>query len=168
VCPFARSLTGPAFEFKHSRCRRPVDRDVRAREPGAMSDPVFSLTRFPVHLGGGARIVRLPAHDGTTEWYQRYGEQHGADGDDGRLVSMYTFDDSWSTWEMHPHGEELVVCVAGTITLHQEIEGDTTTVTLAAGDAVVNPPGAWHTADVDAPCTAVFITSGRGTEIRPR
>jgi uncharacterized cupin superfamily protein len=133
-----------------------------------MTDPVFSLPRFPVHLGRDTRIARLPEFDGSPEWYQRYGEAHAADGDDGRLVSMFTFDAPWSTWEMHPNGEELVVCVAGTITLHQEIDGETTTVALAAGDAIVNPPGAWHTSDVEAPCTAVFITSGRGTAIRPR
>jgi mannose-6-phosphate isomerase-like protein (cupin superfamily) len=133
-----------------------------------MTDPVFDLIRFPVHLGGGARVVRLPEHDGTPEWYERYGEEHGADGDDGRLVSMHTFDGPWSTWEMHPHGEELVCCVSGSITLHQEIDGETTTVTLRPGEAIVNPPGAWHTADVDDTCTAFFVTSGRGTEVRAR
>lgn len=48
-----------------------------------MSDAVFDITRFPVHLG---------SMDGSTEWYMRYGQAHGADGDDGRLVSMFTFD----------------------------------------------------------------------------
>jgi mannose-6-phosphate isomerase-like protein (cupin superfamily) len=84
------------------------------------------------------------------------------------LVSYHTFDESWTTWEMHPHGEELVACVEGTMTLHQEIDGATTTVTLRSGEAIVNPPGAWHTADVEGRATALFITSGRGTQIRPR
>jgi mannose-6-phosphate isomerase-like protein (cupin superfamily) len=133
-----------------------------------MSDPTFPLDRYPVHLGRGGTVVRLPEMDGTPAWYERYGAAHGADGDDGRLVSMYTFTESWDTWEVHPNGEELVCCVAGSITLHQEVDGATRTVTLHAGDAVVNPPGAWHTADVDGPCTAFFVTSGRGTEVRPR
>jgi quercetin dioxygenase-like cupin family protein len=83
-------------------------------------------------------------------------------------VSMHTFDEPWSSWEMHPNGDELVLCVNGQMTLHQEIEGAVRTVTLRAGEAVINPPGAWHTADVDAPATAVFITAGTGTQVRAR
>ena len=56
----------------------------------------------------------------------------------------------------------------GRITLHQEIDAEDRTAVLQTGEAIVNPPGVWHTADVDAPCTALFITAGVGTEIRPR
>jgi mannose-6-phosphate isomerase-like protein (cupin superfamily) len=131
-------------------------------------DPTFDLATFPVHLGLGARVERLSRFDGTPEWYERYGAEHAADGDEGRLVTIHTFDSSWDSWEMHPRGEELVLCVEGSITLHQELDGVTTTVTLTAGRAVVNPPGAWHTADVGDRCTAVFVTAGAGTEIRGR
>jgi mannose-6-phosphate isomerase-like protein (cupin superfamily) len=71
-------------------------------------------------------------------------------------------------WEMHPRGEELVVCVAGTMVLHQEIDGEDRTVELGTGDAVINPAGVWHTADVTGPCTALFVTAGAGTEVRNR
>jgi quercetin dioxygenase-like cupin family protein len=81
---------------------------------------------------------------------------------------MHEFSTPWSTWEMHPEGAELVVCVTGVMTLHQEKDGKTQTVTLRAGEAVINPPGVWHTADVDAPCTAFFVTAGVGTQIRAR
>ena len=131
------------------------------------SDPVFSLNERPVHLGRGARVVPQEPFTGP-EWYDGYLQRHAADGDDGRLVSMYTFTEGWATWEMHPHGEELVVCLDGEMTLHQELDGVTTTVTLGQGDAVVNPPGAWHIADVSGTARALFITSGRGTEVRPR
>lgn len=33
---------------------------------------------------------------------------------------------------------------------------------------VITPPGTWHTADVDGPTTAIFLTTGAGTEHRPR
>jgi len=65
-------------------------------------------------------------------------------------------------------GAELVVCTAGSMTLHQEIDGQVRSVTLRAGEAVINPPGVWHTADVEAPCTCLFVTAGVGTEHRPR
>ena len=61
-----------------------------------------------------------------------------------------------------------MLCLAGRITLHQEIEGKVHTATLEPHQAIVNPPGVWHTADVSGPVTALFITAGLGTGIRPR
>ena len=81
---------------------------------------------------------------------------------------MHSFDESWTSWEMHPHGEELVVCTDGAITLHQQLGGEIRSVTLTPGRAVVNPPGVWHTADITGAATALFITAGLGTEVRPR
>ncbi len=128
----------------------------------------FDLSTHPVHLGLGATVMREPPFTGM-DWYAGYGERHAADGVEGRLVSMHTFAEPWSTWEMHPKGHELVVCVSGRIVLHQEsADGSVATVTLEPGHAVINPPGVWHTADVDAPATALFVTAGLGTEIRPR
>ena len=133
-----------------------------------MSDQPFDLSRFPVHLGLGATVETLSEFDDTPGWYERYGAAHADDGVEGRLVSMHTFTELWPTWEMHPKGAELVVCSAGTMTLHQEIDGETHTVTLAAGQAVINPPGVWHTADIEGAATAFFVTAGTGTEIRGR
>jgi mannose-6-phosphate isomerase-like protein (cupin superfamily) len=130
--------------------------------------PVFDLSRFPVHLGLGARVVRQPEHTGDYEWYAAYGARHGADGPEGRLVMIHSFAKSWDSWEVHPKGDELVVCLAGRITLHQEIDGKVRTVTLGPNEAIVNPPGVWHTADVDGEATALFVTAGEGTQNRPR
>ncbi|MGA9275797.1 cupin [Ilumatobacter sp.] len=137
-----------------------------------MSDVIeFSSGDF-VHLGLGATTIALPRHTGDVGWYEEYGQQHAGDGVEGRLVSLHTFSESWDTWEMHPKGSELVLCVAGTIELTQETpDGTTSTVTISAGQAVVNEPGVWHTADVPDvadPPTVVFITAGEGTEMRPR
>jgi uncharacterized cupin superfamily protein len=122
------------------------------------------------HLGPGGAATVQPPFTGM-DWYQAYGNRHDADGGEGRLVSMYSFDASWDSWEMHPAGAELVICTAGAMMLVQEQEdGQHQRTTLAAGDYAVNPPGTWHTADV-APgesATAVFITAGIGTEHRPR
>lgn len=131
-------------------------------------DPVFDLTRRPVHLGLGARVVPQPEFTGDMEWYMRYGERHGEDGPEGRLVALHRFTEPWPTWEVHPHGEELVVCLEGELTLHQEVGDEVRTVTLRADEAIVNPPGVWHTADIDGSATALFVTAGEGTENRPR
>ncbi len=136
-----------------------------------MSDIIdFGKNEF-VHLGLGATTVPLPVHTGEMDWYQEYGAAHGSDGNEGRLVSWHTFSAPWDTWEMHPHGTELVLCVRGLLTLHQEqLDGAVTTVTLTDGQAVINQPGVWHTADVanGASVTAMFITAGEDTQMRDR
>ena len=69
---------------------------------------------------------------------------------------------------MHPMGEELVVCVAGSIELLQEIDGQIRSAVLDHGEAIVNPPGVWHTADIDGEAAVLIITAGMGTKNRPR
>ena len=81
---------------------------------------------------------------------------------------MRSFTALWDAWDMHPKGEELVVCIEGSVTLHQEVDAKTRTVELGVGQAIINPPGVLHTADVTDKATALFITAGIGTEIRPR
>ena len=128
-----------------------------------------TLSRNPVHLGLGAKMAVEPAIERDMDWYIAYGERHADDGLEGRLVSMYTFTESWPTWEMHPNGDELVLCTSGTMTLHQEhADGSTDTVRLQPGEYAINPSGTWHTADIDGEATGVFITAGFGTEVRPR
>lgn len=127
----------------------------------------FRLEDFPLHLGPGGKVAVQPQFTGA-DWYEGYGLRHGGDGVDGRLVSMHSGSESWTSWEMHPAGEEVVICLAGEMTLHQELTTGVRTVVLRAGDAVVNPAGVWHTADAHGPHTALFITVGLGTEQRSR
>ncbi len=125
-----------------------------------------NLSTHPVHLGPGATAVAEPEFTGM-DWYAGYEARHAAD---GRLVSQYDFTESWGSWEVHPHGAELVICTAGAITLHQQWPGGCDVqVTLGPGDYAINPPGVWHTADVAPGVTAtcIFITPGEGTEHRP-
>jgi quercetin dioxygenase-like cupin family protein len=130
--------------------------------------PGTNIHTHPIHLGLGATAVAQPEFTGM-EWYDAYSERHVADGKEGRLVSMHTFDKSWDMWEVHPAGREVVLCTAGSIALHQERpDGSIRTVTLKPGEYVINEPGTWHTADVEREATAVFITAGLGTEHRPR
>lgn len=128
------------------------------------------LSTFPIHLGLGATAEVEPEFTGQMEWYGGYGQRHGGDGAEGRLVTMHGFTESWDVWEMHPVGAEVVLCVNGTITLVQDIDGSEVATTITAGEYAVNPPGVWHTADVaagDAP-QVLFITAGEGTDHRPR
>jgi len=125
------------------------------------------LSRHPVHLGLGASATSEPEMDGMA-WYDAYIERHASDGTEGRLVSLHHFEADWDNWEMHPAGDEVVVCIAGTITLIQEREGVQRETVLEAGDYAINPRGVWHTANVASAASALFITAGFGTLGRPR
>ena len=128
----------------------------------------LNLSENPVHLGLGATAQVQPPFTGM-DWYADYAQRTSADGAEGRLVSMYSFAESWDSWEMHPKGHEVVVCTSGTITLTQEYpDGRSGQVTLTAGEYAINDPGVWHTADVESEATALFITAGEGTQHRPR
>ncbi len=131
--------------------------------------PAENLMRTPIHLGLGATALVQPEMTDMS-WYDAYGARYDdVDGREGRLVSLYTFNEPWSSWEMHPQGHEVVVCTAGEITLIQEYpDGRTAQVTLKPGEFAINDPGVWHTADVAGSATALFITAGLGTEHRPR
>ena len=132
-----------------------------------MAEP-HNLLVNPLHLGLGASAAVQPAFTGM-DWYQGYGRRHDNEGAEGRLVSMHSFTESWDSWEMHPAGDEVVLCTAGRMTLHQEYaDGTTATVIIGTGQYVVNPPGCWHTADVEEEATALFITAGLGTQHRQR
>lgn len=126
------------------------------------------LQKFPIHLGLGATAVGEPEFTGAMDWYEGYGARHESDGVEGRLVAMHTFSEPWGTWEMHPKGHEVVLCTHGEMVLVQEIGGDEVRTTLRAGEYAINEPGVWHTAEVTDTATAVFITAGIGTEIRPK
>jgi hypothetical protein len=156
-----------------------VARDVQAlsavdRSGGSVSSGAAGalraakpLEQFPVHLGLGATASSEPEFS-VMDWYAAYSARHAADGTEGRLVSCFTFERPWDSWEMHPKGSEVVVCTAGSMTLVQEIDGAQLRTELAAGEYAINAPGVWHTADVDHSATAVFITAGTGTQNRQR
>ncbi len=126
------------------------------------------LRTHPIHLGLGARATAQPAFTGM-EWYAAYGARTAADGSEGRLVSLYDFTADWDVWEMHPLGDEVVVCLSGELTLIQERpDGSLHSEPLTAGQYLINPAGTWHTANVPEAASVLFITAGEGTQGRPR
>lgn len=128
------------------------------------------LADEPIHLGLDATSHSLTKITGM-EWYEQYAKNTASDGNEGRLVSIYIFSKSWDVWEMHPVGEEVVFCTAGSVTLVQDAQGDessTTEIKLDAGEYAINPKGVWHTANVEEECTVLFITPGIGTQHKKR
>ena len=127
-----------------------------------------SLFDYPIHLGLGARAVAQPEFTGMG-WYEGYDKRHADDMDEGRLVALYRFEESWTSWEMHPAGDEVVACLQGHMTLHQELaDGTERSFELGPGEYAINPSGVWHTADIEGEALGLFITAGDGTQNRPR
>jgi mannose-6-phosphate isomerase-like protein (cupin superfamily) len=128
----------------------------------------FDLTTTPIHLGLGATATPLDDFSWSAERMAAYAEMAAGDGGEGRLVLLGELTESWDSWERHPAGEEVVAVLSGRADLIQEIDGEHRRVELRAGQAVINPPGVWHTADIHETGQALFITPGLGTEHRPR
>ena len=100
------------------------------------TSPAFPCTSVSARPSSASTSSTAPR-----QWYERYGNAHAADGAEGRLVSLHTFSESWDSWEMHPVGAELVACVEGRITLHQEIDGEDRTAVLDGRSGDREPTG---------------------------
>jgi quercetin dioxygenase-like cupin family protein len=128
----------------------------------------FDLSDTVVHVGLGSTLTPFGDWSWDQETLDRYGAATSTDGTEGRMVCMFAQSETWTTWERHPAGDELVLLLDGRIDLIQEIDGEEVRTELRPGQAVINPPGVWHTADVHEPGRGLFITPGAGTEHRPR
>jgi len=87
---------------------------------------------------------------------------------EGRLVAAFACKADWPHWEMHPHGEEILVLLSGKLTMVFDEAGGERHVELEEGRACVVPRGTWHRAIVHTPGKLLGITYGRGTEHRDR
>jgi len=128
----------------------------------------FDLSTTHVHLGRGSTAVEVPDFEWTGEFLARYQAEFATDGTEGRLVMIGASRTSWTSWERHPAGDELVCLIDGRITLIQDIGGSERHIALEPGQAAINARGVWHTTDVHEPGSVLFVTPGLGTEHRPR
>jgi uncharacterized cupin superfamily protein len=133
-----------------------------------MSDDAFDLATTYVHLGLGATVVELPEFSWNQQSVMTYLKRFAGDRAEGRLVGIVPATHSWSRWERHVEGEELVLQLSGSSDVVQELDGEYRRIHLTAGQAMINPRGVWHTSDVHEPGQTLFIAAGRRTEYRPR
>jgi quercetin dioxygenase-like cupin family protein len=89
------------------------------------------------------------------------------DGAEGRMVMVFEASRPWETWERHP-GDKVVICLSGRMTVIRELDSVLEPVGLGPCEAMINPAGVWHTADVHEPVRFMTIAPGQGTEHRPR
>ena len=115
------------------------------RDDGAI-DPIFAGPAFWESLGNG----ELPQLD------------------QGRLMSSFSFEQDWNSWECHPHGDEFVCLLSGSVDMVLQRDDREEVIALRdAGTYMLVPRGTWHTARTGTPSTLLFITRGAGTLHKP-
>ncbi len=82
------------------------------------------------------------------------------------LITEFQFDEDWKTWEMHPHGEEIVYLLSGSLDLILEKDENLQTIELRGKGLVIIPRFTWHTAKVFAPSSVLIITHGKDTQVK--
>lgn len=99
--------------------------------------------------------------------YERLDKDYGGfKGHD--LISCYEFDDDWSSWERHPHGDEVVVLLSGAATFVLQCEDGVKSLHLEQeGAYVIIPKNVWHTVQTGVKTKILFVTPGEGTEHKP-
>ena len=63
---------------------------------------------------------------------------------------------------------EIVIVLEGRAEFIQEVDGEQRRTAVGPGSTMINPVGVWHTADVEEPMKAIYITPCPGTQHRPR
>ncbi len=81
------------------------------------------------------------------------------------LVSTFSFDEKWPTWEIHPEGDELVMMLSGDtdMVLAKDDGAEEVIRVSKPGEYIIVPKGTWHTARPHAPTHMLFLTPGEGT-----
>ena len=132
----------------------------------------IDLRSEPLHLSSIDKnadpAVVLEAFKFDESSFTHYMEQYCSDEQPGRIMMIEASPHNWDSWERHTQGEEIVIVLSGTGEFIQDIDGVHHRLPVVAGSAVVNPAGVWHTADVETPINALYITPCPGTEHKPR
>jgi uncharacterized cupin superfamily protein len=133
-----------------------------------MPAAAFDLSKTYVHLGLGSNAQALEDFSWSRENILRYLREFARDGEEGRLVGIVPIIETWSHWECHAGGDEVVFLISGRCDIVQELDTGYHTIPMLPGQAVINPVGVWHTSDVHEPGETLFIAAGRLTRYRPR
>lgn len=132
----------------------------------------FDLSRTPIHLGSqvgeGHPALPLPGFGFDPPAFEAYVTAHCTPAAPGRLILVETTPRAWPRWECHPAGDEIVIVLEGRGVFVQEIGGRELRMPVGPGSALINPAGVWHTADVEEPLKAIYITPCPGTKHRQR
>ncbi len=124
--------------------------------------PTFDPKNIYIHLTDGAEVRPVEV---TPDFWEKI--ESRTDLQAGRLLTVFHQSGNWTTWEMHPAGEEVIFLLSGATDLIMDTPNGEEVVSLQAGRAIIIPQGYWHTARVLVPGDMLVITRGGGTLNRP-
>jgi mannose-6-phosphate isomerase-like protein (cupin superfamily) len=122
----------------------------------------FTLDRTYVYLSDDVAAVPI---DVGADFWATLGDRKELQG--GRLVVVTHEARDWSSWEMHPAGDEVVCLLSGAVDLILQEKASDRVVALRGRQAVIVPQGTWHRAVVREAGDMLFITRGTGTQHKP-
>ena len=127
----------------------------------------FNLAQSPIHLGAVTSAVQHDfGFDGPA--FGAYVAAHCTQDDGSRLVMIEESPTDWDSWECHESADELVIVLAGTGTFITQFPDGAMQTPFKTGDTFINPKGIWHTANVESPLRAIYLTPCLGTQHKPR
>jgi quercetin dioxygenase-like cupin family protein len=77
---------------------------------------------------------------------------------EGRIMSVFEYESSWTWWERHPVGTEFVLCLSGAVVFHLQDGAGMHSAALATGESLLVPEGTWHSAEIATPTAMLFVT----------
>jgi quercetin dioxygenase-like cupin family protein len=78
--------------------------------------------------------------------------------DEGHVVSVFRYAQTWPYRERHPGGDELAVVLEGRVEVLVDRGEGEHAVRARAGEGCVIPAGAWHRLAVDESSVVLFVT----------
>jgi len=121
----------------------------------------FDLENTYLALDGKGGVIPMPV---TDDFWMRIDDSPAAT---RSMMAIYLVEADWPQWEMHPHGEEVLVLLDGRLDMQMDDGAAQYTAEMHAGTTLIVPAGTWHRALVRAPGKLLGFTYGPGTEHRP-
>ena len=132
----------------------------------------ISRETLGVELAGAELFVHFGSDQGAT--FHRESEEYWDNPferpalRDGRIISVFDYESTWSHWERHPIGDEFVLVIKGEVDLLLDQPSGADTIRLCDAQCRLIPQGAWHTVRIVEPSRVLFVTPTPAlTEHRP-
>jgi mannose-6-phosphate isomerase-like protein (cupin superfamily) len=121
----------------------------------------FELETTYLGLDGSGRVTSLPV---GPDFWQTIGENVPAQ---GTLVTVGKGEGSWKHWEVHPHGDEVLIVLEGSVRMIFQKPSGEETFDLSPGRTLIVPAGVWHRAENQVNLRMLFMTFGKDTKHKP-